>query len=252
MNPRHVILISTVAALAGGFVIPLFADEPVATAPQMTATNSILDEAAVTKLLTAALEDQFNVANGELVLRFTRPWVSQTVPAGQTALKILEMPNSGVTSAFLVRFEMFAADGSRLGNWQMSVQAHLWREIHVARSMLKPGASLASADIARERRDVLALRAPLAEFADGDATLEIAENVPAGSPLFARSVRLRPVIRRGEMTTARIEDGAMTVIVKARAMEDGIPGQTIRLRNIQSDRDFSGKVLDQKTVLVSL
>ena len=240
--------------LGGGFGSALFADEVSSVSPAvaMTATNAVLNEAAVTKLLTSALQEQFNGANGELNLRFTRPWVSQSAPASQLTLKILEMPTSGVTSAFIVRFEIFTAAGGSLGNWQMPVQAHLWREIHVARSMLKPGVSVADADIALERRDVLALRAPLAEFTDGDTMLEVAENVPAGSPLFARSVKLRPVVHRGEMTNARLEDGALSVTMKVQALEDGTPGQIIRLRNLQSARDFSGKVLNEKTVLVSL
>jgi flagella basal body P-ring formation protein FlgA len=254
MTSRHAILFLTIAALGGGFGFALFADEAPSASPAatVTATNTALDEAAVTKLLTAVLQEQFTGANGELNLRFTRPWVSQSAPAGQLTVKILEMPTSGVTSAFIVRFEIFTASGVSLGNWQMPVQAHLWREIHVARSMLKPGESVADADIALERRDVLALRAPLAEFAEGDASLEIAESIPVGSPLFARSVKLRPVVRRGEMTNARLEEGPLSVTMKAQALEDGTPGQTIRLRNLQSARDFNGKVLDAKTVLVSL
>ncbi len=234
--------------------LPLHAGESSAvSAPTtVTATNTVLDEAAVTKLLASALQEQFTGGAGELDLRFTRPWVSQNAPAGPLTLKVLEMPTSGVTSAFIVRFEIFTAGGASLGNWQMPVQAHLWREVHVARSMLKPGESVADADIALERRDVLALRAPLAEFAEGDASLEIAESIPTGSPLFARSVRLRPVVRRGEMTNARLEDGALSVTMKVQALEDGTPGQIIRLRNLQSARDFSGKVLNEKTVLVSL
>ena len=254
MTLRHAILVLLLAGFGGGFASPLFAGEPSGVSPQIApvATNTVLDEAAVTKLLTATLQGQFTGANGELALRFTRPWVSQSAPAGQPALKILEMPNSGVTSAFIVRFEIFTADGASLGNWQMPVQAHLWRDVHVAHSMLKPGAAVAGADIGLERRDVLALREPLAEFAGDDTTLEIAESIPAGSPLFARSVKLRPVVRRGEMTNVRLEDGALSVTMKAQALEDGTPGQTIRLRNLQSSRDFSGKVLDEKTVLVSL
>jgi flagella basal body P-ring formation protein FlgA len=257
-------------------VSPAFATEPSATSPQTTAapaaTNTALDEAAVTKLLTAALQEQFT--GGELTLRFTRPWISLPVHSlqstvsspesdgglrtvdcgllGPFTLKILEMPNSGVTTAFIVRFEITTASGASLGPWQMPVQAHLWRDIPVAHSMLKPGQAVADADIALERRDVLALREPLAEFADGDTTLEIAGTVPAGTPLFARAVKLRAIVHRGEMTNARLEEGALSVTMKAQALEDGTPGQTIRLRNLQSARDFSGKVLDAKTVLVSL
>jgi flagella basal body P-ring formation protein FlgA len=65
-------------------------------------------------------------------------------------------------------------------------------------------------------------------------------------------VKLHPIIRRGQMTDAVIEDGALSVTMKAEALEDGTPGQTIRLRNPESTRDFSGKVLNEKTVLVTL
>ena len=254
MITRLAILGLMLALLGGGFGSPLFAGETSAASPQITpaATNSILDEAAVTKLLTAAIQEQFTGANGELALRFTRPWVSLNAPAGQPNLKVLEMPNNGVSSSFIVRFEIFSADGVSLGNWQVPVQAHLWRDIHVARSILKPGELVADANIALERRDALTLRAPLAEFADGDKALEIAETIPAGSPLFARSVKLRPVVHRGEMTNVRLEEGTLSVTMKAQALEDGAPGQIIRLRNLQSARDFSGKVLNEKTVLVSL
>jgi flagella basal body P-ring formation protein FlgA len=236
----------------------LRADEPAAPplpAPALEATtntNTILDEAAVTRLLTAAIQEQYPSADGKLDLHFTRPWAIRTATNGPVTLKILDLPNDGVTSSFLCRFEIVCANGNSLGNWQMPVQAHLWREVHIARTMLKPGDPLADADIALERRDVLTLRAPLAEIADGDTTLEIAESVPAGSPLFARCVKVRPVIHRGQMTTARLEDGTLTVTMKVQALEDGTPGQTIRLRNLQSDHDFSGKVLNEKTVLVSL
>jgi flagella basal body P-ring formation protein FlgA len=118
--------------------------------------------------------------------------------------------------------------------------------------MLKPGEMVAEADIAREHRDVLALHSPLAEFADGDTTLEVAESVPAGSPLLSYSVRLHPVIRRGQMADALIQDGALNVMMKVQALEDGTPGQFIRLRNLQSEHDFSGKVIDGKTVLIPL
>jgi len=254
MTPRKAILILLLAVLAGNFIFPVLGDEiPATSSPTFAAgTNAVLDEAGVTRLLTAALQQQFVGNDGELDLRLTSPWVSRNVPQGPLTLKILDMPNYGVESSFIVRFEIVTADGSSLGDWQYPVQAHLWREIWVARSMLKPGELVADADIARERRDVLALHSPLAEFAEGDTTLEIAESGPAGSPLLAYSVRLHPVIHRGQTADALIQDGALNVTMKVQVLEDGTPGQIIRLRNLESDHDFSGKVLDGKTVLVSL
>jgi flagella basal body P-ring formation protein FlgA len=54
------------------------------------------------------------------------------------------------------------------------------------------------------------------------------------------------------MADALIQDGALNVMMKVQALEDGTPGQFIRLRNLQSEHDFSGKVLDGKTVLIPL
>jgi flagella basal body P-ring formation protein FlgA len=235
-------------------VSPAFASEPSTNTPPaaLAATNTLLDEAGLNRLLTAALQQQFVGSGGELDLRLTRPWVSRNVPEGPLTLRILDMPNNGVASSFIVRFEIFTADGGSMGNWQYPVAAHLWREIWVAQSVLKPGGLVADADIARERRDVLALHSPLAEFAQGDTTLEVAESVPAGSPLLAYSVKLHPVIHRGQMADALIQDGALNVTTKVQALEDGTPGKIIRLRNLLSNHDFSGKVLDGKTVLVAL
>jgi len=253
MKSRTAILTLLLAALGSAFCPPVLGDEIPAAAATNTAPREVtLDEAAATRLLTAALQQQFVGTGGELDLRLTRPWISRSAPAGPLNLRILDMPNNGVASSFLVRFEIFSADGANLGNWQYSVQARLWREIWVARSMLKPGELVADADIARERRDVLALHGPLAEFASGDTTLEVAESVPAGSPLPAYAVKLHPVIRRGQTANALIQDGALNVTMKVQALQDGTPGQLIHLRNTQSNHDFCGKVLNGKTVLVPL
>ena len=232
----------------------LFADAP-ATPPapaSASSTNATLDAPTVTRLLTAALQQQFVNDGGDLDLRLTRPWTSIAVPPGPLSVRILEMPNTGLASDFIVQFEITTAAGASLGDWQYPVQAHLWRDVWVARSMLQPGELVADADISRERRDVLAVHTSLADFAPGDTTLEIAESVPPGSPLTAYSVKPHPVIRRGQMTDALIEDGALTVTVKVQSLEDGTPGQMIRLRNLQTSHDLSGKVIDATTVLVPL
>jgi flagella basal body P-ring formation protein FlgA len=132
------------------------------------------------------------------------------------------------------------------------VQAQIWREVWVAHSMLKRGDALPDADIARERRDMLTIHEPLAEFSSPDPTLEIAEPVGIGSPLFARSVKPMAVVHRGQTVTALIEDGSLSVEMKVEVLEDGSPGQIVRARNEQSLRDIRGKVLNEQTILVSL
>ena len=173
------------------------------------------------------------------------------VPDEALSLKVLDMPTLGVTPMFIVRFDLRTARGT-LGTWQMPAQAHVWREVWVAHSPLRRGEFVSDADITRERRDVLAVHEPLAEFAAGDTTFLLAEPLQAGSLLLARSIKVRPVIRRGQSVDALIQDGALSITMKVEVLEDGAPGQIVRVRNPQTRRDIRGKVINDQTILVSL
>lgn len=240
------------ACLGGGFAVCLRAGEP----SDLSVTNSTpaeraVGEADMVELLTATLQREYVKEKGELELRFKQSWPARRVPDEPLTVKILELPNAGVTPSCIVRFELRAGDRV-LGNWQVAVQARVWRETWVARSALKRGEPVSTADVGQEKRDVLLLREATAEFAPGDPALELAEPLQAGAPLLARSIRLRPVIHRGQMTDALVRDGALSISLKVEALEDGAPGQFIRARNPISRRDVSGKVLDQQTLLISL
>lgn len=226
------------------------ASEPSAAAPQPPVMRS-LEENELKDMLAAALQHDHVGARGELELTLARSWQPVTVPDGPLTLKVTELPTLGVTASFIVRFELLAGD-AKLGTWQMPVTARIWRDVWVARTTLRRGLPVSETDRVRERRDVLALRdAWLGEEAD-DAKFELAENVPAGAPLLARHVRLRTLVKRGQVTEAIVRDGPMRVSLKVEVLEDGACGQQVRVRNVQSKREFRGKVEDEGTISVSL
>ena len=211
-----------------------------------------LAEGEALQLLTATLQEQCLKDKGELELRLARPWTPLNVPDEPLTLKILDLPTAGVSSSFIARCELQTAGGEHLAPWQAALQARLWREIWVARAALKRGDLLAHANLLRERRDLLLLRETPAELDPQDSTLELAEPIPAGAPLLARALKVRPVVHRGQSIAALVQDGALLITLKVEAMEDGAPGQLIRVRNPLSRRDLRGKVLDEQSVLVTL
>ena len=99
---------------------------------------------------------------------------------------------------------------------------------------------------------MLPVRETLADFSADDSALELAESVPSGNALLARMIKPRAVIHRGQLANALLQNGALSVTTKVEALEDGAPGQLIRARNSVSRRDLSGRVLDDKTILISL
>jgi flagella basal body P-ring formation protein FlgA len=202
-------------------------------------------------MLTDVLQREFVKDRGELDLRLSRPWQTINLPDEPLNLKLLDMPASGVGPMFIVRFELRTARES-LGTWQASVLAKVWKEVWVAQSPIKRGELLRDADFVRQRRDMLTVHEPLAEFVRDDSTLELAEGLPAGAPLLTRSLRLRALVHRGQRADAVLRDGALEMTMKVEVLEDGVPGQIVRARNPDSRREIRGKVLNEQTLLVVL
>jgi flagellar basal body P-ring formation protein FlgA len=218
---------------------------------RITRRSRILDEAGLKEQLGAVLQRDYVKNRGDLEIRMVRPWAPMLIPDEPLVLKILDLPASGVSPHFIVRFELSTAR-ERLGAWQAPLQARIWRELWLARSPLRPGTLFSDADVTRERRDVLGIRDALLPDALPTATIELAEAVGAGTPIYLRSVRLRPVVHRGQVVEAQLVDGTMIISLKVEVLESGVPGQLVRVRNVQSKREFKGKVQDEQTILVLL
>jgi flagella basal body P-ring formation protein FlgA len=202
-------------------------------------------------LLAGALNQRVGPDGGEWEIRLSRSWLPVSVPDEPLTLEIIEPALNRVTSTCILRFEL-RAGRQRVGSWQMPVQARLWRDILVAHANLPRGLALKDAPVTHERREVLALREPLGDLPANADAYELAETVPAGSPLQARALRLRPVVARGQIADAVVRDGAMVISLKVEVLEEGAPGQMIRVRNYQSRRELRGKVEDEHTIAITL
>jgi flagella basal body P-ring formation protein FlgA len=221
-------------------------------AVRISRRSRVLAEKEVLQRLTPVLQKQFVKEQGELQLRLAQPLAAITIPDEAFVIKVLELPTSGVISAFIVRFEIQTAQGETVGSWQASLLAKVCRDIWVATSAMKRGDPVRGIDLTRERRDVLLCGESLAEFVPDDPALEFAGPVQAGAPIWARLLRQKPVVHRGQRVVAMVKDGALQIILKVEALEDGAAGQIIRIRNPLSQRDLRAKVVDEQNVLVSM
>lgn len=210
-----------------------------------------LEEDELKLLLTRALQQENIKDRGELELRLARPWAPVNVPEESLSVKIVDLPGTGPAPLFMCRFEL-GTSNEVVGTWQASLHAKVWRDVWVSHTALRRGALLADADLVRERRDVLTVRDALAEFAVIDASIEAGEHIPPNVPLLARSLKVKPAVRRGQFSQATVVDGALAISLKVEVLEDGVPGQIIRIRNPQTRRELRGKVQNEQTILVSL
>lgn len=210
-----------------------------------------LDEAELLNVLTETLQHELVRDAGTLELKLSRPWPGANIPDEPFTVKLTDSSPSGLQSHGVVRFEL-RGDRESFGVFSVAIDARVWAEVWVARTTIPRGLGLRDAEVMRERRDLLTLRGSPAQFSADDERLEFAENVAAGTPIMARALRLRAVVRRGKLVDAVVMNGQLSITVRAEALDDGAPGQVVRVRNLRSKREFRGKVKDEQTIVVSL
>lgn len=203
------------------------------------------------ELLTATLQREFVKNRGELELHLGRPWTPMQVPDDPLTLKVSDMPPNGVMQNFIATCELWVGR-ERVGAWQVTVQAAIWRDVPLAGSTLMRGQLLKDADIVMERRDILLQRDIYLNYPTSDNSLELAESVPVGTPILNHSVRMRPLIPRGRVVEGIFQEGALNISLKVETLEDGLLGQTVRVRNPNTKRELYGKVQNDQTVLITL
>ena len=211
----------------------------------------ILEDSDLLDLLTGKLQEEYVKDQGELELRLTRPWPKPQVPDELLTLKVTEMPVTGIGPNFVAGFELWAGK-ERAGNWQATVQASVWRDIPVAHSTLQRGQPLKDADVTMVRSDVLLQRDAWLNFPTINDSLELAESIPAGRPILNRSVRVRPLVLRGQMVEGVFQDGSLGISLLVETLEDGALGQTVKVLNPTTRHELHGKVESEKTIRINL
>ncbi|HEX7654634.1 MAG TPA: flagellar basal body P-ring formation chaperone FlgA [Verrucomicrobiae bacterium] len=202
-------------------------------------------------LVTSALQKDYVKDRGQLELRLSQAWNPLVLPDEPITLDVQDLPTVGVTSSFIVRFALRSGHET-LGTWSASLRASVWREVCVASHQLKRGDAVTADTFSRERRDVLNVRDQLPDLTVADEGLEYAESISAGTPLVNHMIKARTVVHRGQTADALVQDGGLSVKTKVEILEDGAPGDFVHARNQTTRRDVTGKVINEKTILISL
>ncbi|MFT3783259.1 MAG: flagellar basal body P-ring formation chaperone FlgA [Nibricoccus sp.] len=189
--------------------------------------------------LARQLSEKFQV-RGELQLELLRPWVPLAAAEG-TETVIVECP-ARLTSSLLVHVR-FRAGERVLSDQALSLRAQLFRDVYAVRASLERDSIFDPNQLDVRRVDVLRERDTVAvEDATGDFVYAVSSS-SAGRLLTWRDLVKRPLVRKGQVIEVAAVDGTMTVTAKALAMENGAAGDSIRVRNVTSKKDFTACVV---------
>ncbi|MCX6871410.1 MAG: flagellar basal body P-ring formation chaperone FlgA [Verrucomicrobia bacterium] len=210
-----------------------------------------LGEAEVRDRITQELQRRFARNGGEIEVRLSRPWRPVSIPDESLDIRLLDLPTAGLQSLISLKVEGLVG-GDVVGSWFQPIQVRHWCEVPVAAAALRRGQPLVEVETVLERRDVLVSRGILKALPKAVQDYELAEGLAPGQALSDRSLRLKTVVFRGRRVDARIQAGTLEITTKVEALEDGYPGQSIRVRNPLSKREFRGVVQGEDSVLIPL
>lgn len=218
----------------------------VAAVSSVTTTPVPLSREQFIDALVRDLAAHFNL-EGELQIELLRPWTPPSRVAGAWNISILEYP-AVPSSSMLVRGRV-QADGVVVADFPVVLRASHWRDAWVTRLPLAAGAVFDPAQLEARRLDLFRER-DIVPASVGDRSYVFARMVPAGRPLTWRDIARRPLVKKGNLVEVSAADGLLLVTMKALAMENGAQGDTITVRNPESQKNFAATVVDENRVQV--
>ena len=155
-------------------------------------------------------------------------------------------PNSNRFAAVLVA----PADGPPVIQRNVFGTAYEMAQVPVPRRLISAGEIIAADDL--EWQAVQLTRLSGNSLTDAEQLLGRMAKRPlkAGQVLRQSDIAVSPVIRKNDLIRLVVKTGQMTLSVQGKALQDAALGQTVRVVNVNSNRQLSGTVIDAGTVAI--
>ena len=212
-------------------------------------SSRALGSREVLELLRVELLKSHVFKQGELELESIRPWKTLLVPDGPVELRMVSKINYP-TSQTSLRFQLMDG-GVPFGVFSAPVKMSLWKEAWVATGQITRGNLLPKVQLERQRVNMIMVRQDLWEGNPSDGRYWFRENISPGRLVYSRAVVMKPVVRRGSLAKAVVSIGSVRVSTSVKVLEDGAPGEAVRVQNIRTRKELIGKVLDENTIKIT-
>lgn len=172
------------------------------------------------------------------------------VPPGPLAIPRPVSASPALDGAVLLRGFVTFGNGQRFPTWAR-VRIGIKRTVVVAAGDIAAAADIRSEQLRIEEREcgieALQFASSLGQAVGSSAK----RRIPAGSPVTLAALGERKEVMRGALVKVEVRDGGALLAFDGRAEESGRGGDTVRVRNPASGKDFAAQVTGVNRVLVT-
>ncbi|MBN2234625.1 MAG: flagellar basal body P-ring formation protein FlgA [Opitutales bacterium] len=203
------------------------------------------------EILTAireSLEKRFDLS-GDLRLFADKPIGDVRIDHPDWEVVLSAVPGQGIRSRFLLGCEL-RVQGQKAAEWHLNLRAELWRRVVVATRRIERQSALARDLVEWRDVDVLALGSSPLESMEAVSMYQLVRTAEAGKVILWKDIKDRPLVLRNSVVEVVAEEGRMRISMKGKALEEGVMGQVIRVRNMQTRNDFQAEVIGENQAKV--
>ncbi len=211
--------------------------------------SSLLNGQGLESLLAASLKHRFQV-QGEILVSLARQWVP--VPcSSRVLLKIRDCSPEELSSSSYLRFSLWD-DGIKLNDYELPVRVAHLREVFFSKRTLSRGSRPLPGMFVSRKVDVLKQHANSVASSSDLSGYELSTNLSADSVLKWNLLSKVTLIRKGQVVDVFATGNGIYVTMKGQALEDGVAGSFVMVRNLSSNKEFQAKVVSDNSVRVHL
>ncbi|MEJ2474584.1 MAG: flagellar basal body P-ring formation chaperone FlgA [Desulfobacterales bacterium] len=214
------------------------------TLPAVTVSEEQIRQIVTGFLKTSGIWGDAEVSVAKLTISADR-----TLPEGRATYRVLP-PRHMRSLATVPLSIVFDVDG----RFQKTIRATariaaLAPVVAAARPIgrLKP---ITSDDLKMEKMDLAELPAGVMTEVDDIIGKRARRNIDAGDILRPDLIEMPPLVKRGDMVVIVAESEGFKVTATGEAKSDGLRGEQVKVVNLDSNKRFSARVVDKKTVRV--
>lgn len=134
-------------------------------------------------------------------------------------------------------------EGEVEASLNLRIKASLFQEVWMVQQRLIRGTIPDEAALRPVMRDIFLERGNPVPASEDLGEFELLRTLPEGRLLSWADLTRRPSVRRGDLVEVVVEQGALTVTMRARSMEDGLLGESVAVKNLMTNREVVGTVI---------
>lgn len=208
-----------------------------------------LDREILEKRLAESIAHRYQ-CSGKIVTFVTRKWKPVDV-SSSFLIKISDCSPDELGSSMFVRFSIWD-EGNLIGDFAEPLRVGQYIDVFFSKSPLIRGVRLDSTQLEKKPVDILKQYAGAVPANSKLNGYQLASNIKSNMPIKWNNLSKLNLVKKGQVVDVFASGNGIYVTMKGMALENGVEGGIVTVRNLSSDKKFQAKVLNENSVKVHL